>query len=220
MRFYTNQIFHIYNQGNNKRQIFFTPNNYGYFLWKMRAYLLPFGDLISWCLMPNHFHWQLYVKEIEISKRQMQEHLNKIEFSRRQQKYGSNAQPPKNRVVKKGENITLNEAIGIIQQSYTKAINKEKKWSGSLFRNPCKAKDGWVSEFITANRKKGQDDSRFQLGNDYAFQCLSYIHNNPVTAGIVTQAVDYPYSSAKEYAGLRNGSLVNMDLGQRIIKRV
>ncbi|MEM1327726.1 MAG: hypothetical protein AAGI23_17325 [Bacteroidota bacterium] len=57
MDFYNNQLFHIYNQGNNSRQTFFEEENYRYFLWKMRAYLPLFGDLISWCLMPNHFHW-------------------------------------------------------------------------------------------------------------------------------------------------------------------
>lgn len=32
-------------------------------------------------------------------------------------------------------------------------------------------------------------------------QRLNYIHNNPVEAGIVENAVDYLYSSAKDYSG-------------------
>ncbi len=33
-------------------------------------------------------------------------------------------------------------------------------------------------------------------------QCLNYIHNNPVKAGIVVSPEDYLYSSAVNYAGL------------------
>ena len=32
-------------------------------------------------------------------------------------------------------------------------------------------------------------------------QKVEYIHQNPVEAGIVLCAEDYPYSSAKDYAG-------------------
>ncbi len=36
----------------------------------------------------------------------------------------------------------------------------------------------------------------------FFFQKLNYIHNNPVVAGLVEQAEDYYYSSARNYAGL------------------
>ena len=36
--------------------------------------------------------------------------------------------------------ITLNESIGILQRTYTRAINLQNNWSGSLFRSDCKAK--------------------------------------------------------------------------------
>ena len=37
--------------------------------------------------------------------------------------------------------------------------------------------------------------------NEFMDQKLNYIHNNPVTAGIVHRAEDYVYSSAIDYAG-------------------
>ena len=85
MQFHNNQLFHIYNQGNNRRQIFFTEDNYSFFLWKMRAYLLPFGDLIAWCLMPNHFHWQFYTRQIHVDRKIFLLHADQIEWQRRQQ---------------------------------------------------------------------------------------------------------------------------------------
>jgi putative transposase len=36
---------------------------------------------------------------------------------------------------------------------------------------------------------------------------LNYIHENPVRAGIVEEAVQYLYSSAGMYAGEKNGVL-------------
>jgi putative transposase len=64
MDFKPNAIYHIYNQGNNRQQIFFSEENYLFFIKKMRTYLLPYGDLLCYCLMPNHFHWLFYVREV------------------------------------------------------------------------------------------------------------------------------------------------------------
>ena len=54
-----------------------------------------------------------------------------------------------------------------------------------------------------------QDGNRpIELDNNFILQQkLDYIHNNPVEAEIVEEAVDYKYSSAKEYSGIRRGLL-------------
>jgi len=214
MNFYENQLFHIYNQGNNKRQLFFSDDNYQFFLWKMRANLLPFGDIVAWCLMPNHFHWLFYVRRVTVSREDFRKFVDDIEFQRRQQKY-KQAKPVNKfhqRSADKDKPITLGEAIGILQKSYAKALNKEKGWSGSLFRKNCKAKDGWVDDFITV-QKNGKDDFRFLPGTEYAHTCFCYIHQNPVVANIVKEESDYNWSSAKEYSGQRKGTLCNIELG-------
>ena len=66
MQFYNDQIFHIYNQGNNRHNIFFTEDNYLYFLKKVRIFILPHADILAYCLMPNHFHILIYVHTLEI----------------------------------------------------------------------------------------------------------------------------------------------------------
>ena len=43
MQFEQNVVYHIYNQGNNRKQIFFERSHYLLFLRKMRSYLLPYG---------------------------------------------------------------------------------------------------------------------------------------------------------------------------------
>ena len=66
MQFEKDHIYHIYNQGNNRQKIFFDRENYLFFLQKMNDYLLPYCDIMAWCLMPNHFHWMVYVREAEL----------------------------------------------------------------------------------------------------------------------------------------------------------
>lgn len=220
MKFYENQLFHIYNQGNNKRQIFFTNENYEFFLWKMRGYLLPFGDIVAWCLMPNHFHWQFYVRKVKVNRKAFFKHVDQVEYNRRISKYGKKARPVNRdwtRDEQAQKEINLNEAIGILQRSYGRAINKEKGWSGRLFRDNCQAKDGWIDEFVTI-QKNGKDDFRFGPNNNYGYQCFCYIHNNPVVAKMVKNAEDYYWSSARDYAGLRDGDLCNMEIGRNLMK--
>lgn len=71
MQFEPNVIYHIYNQGNNRQVVFHKREHYLFFLRKMRSYLLPYGDLLAYCLMPNHFHWLLYVHQTEKSLQEL-----------------------------------------------------------------------------------------------------------------------------------------------------
>ena len=65
MYFEPSGIYHIYNQGNNQQKVFYSRENYLYFLRKLRIHILPFANILSWCLMPNHFHLMVEVKDEE-----------------------------------------------------------------------------------------------------------------------------------------------------------
>lgn len=58
-----NNIYHIYNQGNNRQTIFFRPQDYLLFLNLYKKLIHPTTDTIAWCLMPNHFHFMIYTDE-------------------------------------------------------------------------------------------------------------------------------------------------------------
>lgn len=62
MRFYPEQVYHIYNRGNNRQKIFFDEENYVFFLRKVRRQLLPHATMLCYCLMPNHFHFLIYTR--------------------------------------------------------------------------------------------------------------------------------------------------------------
>jgi len=53
--------YHIYNRGNNRQSIFFQPVNYLYFLGRVRKYIVPLAKVVSYCLMPTHYHMLLRV---------------------------------------------------------------------------------------------------------------------------------------------------------------
>jgi REP element-mobilizing transposase RayT len=111
MQFESDNLYHIYNQGNNKQQIFFSHENYLYFLRCYRNLVLPCADTLAYCLMPNHFHFLVHTNESSIDK------------------------------VKIGSLYLTHLSNGIRKclSSYASAINKQHHTSGSLFRQKTKA---------------------------------------------------------------------------------
>ena len=63
------------------------------------------------------------------------------------------------------------------------------------------------------------NDSNRLVGNqpDYATACFLYIHQNQVIAGLVAKLEDWEFSSFRDFAGLRNGKLVNQQLAFQYI---
>lgn len=84
MRFFRENIYHVYNRGNNSNPIFFERENYYFFLKKMRRHLLPYCDILAWCLMPNHFHWLIYVNGVNETepKEQIQQEKPVADFNK------------------------------------------------------------------------------------------------------------------------------------------
>lgn len=60
--------YHIYNCGNNKEDIFIEEKNYEYFLMLLKKHVLPFSEILAFCLLKNHFHLLVYLKENSESK--------------------------------------------------------------------------------------------------------------------------------------------------------
>ncbi len=57
-----------------------------------------------------------------------------------------------------------------------------------------------------------QDNHPIELFTEaFAIQKLDYLHNNPVTAGIVDKAEEYIYSSARDYYTGKNCGLLKID---------
>ncbi len=222
MKFYEKGVFHIYNQGNNKRPIFFQDDHYEFFLWKMRSFLPPFADIISWCLMPNHFHWQLQINRTYIPRNEFRMYKDSVEKVRRAQKYGEQALELRRPVdyYKPTERIvTLNQAIGRLLGSYALAVNKSMGWTGSVFKKKCKSKDGFIEMEDYEIKYNGQNGEHPPENWGYIKRCFEYIHENPVRGGIVRSPLEYPWSSAREYEGLDSFEICNVELGRELTGR-
>jgi putative transposase len=117
-----NEIYHIYNRGNKKQQIFYEEENYRYFLKKVRKYLVPYCDILAYSLMPNHFHFMIYVNEV-----------TNLPFRK------TNRLPERKK--KPRVNMTLfSWGLQQLLSSYAKGINKRFNRTGSLFQQNTKSK--------------------------------------------------------------------------------
>ena len=198
MQFEKGYIYHVYNQGNNRQKIFFQKRNYEFFLKKIETNIKPFADILAYCLMPNHFHLMVLVRELDL--------------------------PNPSEGFAQSEALayrSINQSIGIMLRSYTNAINKQEKRTGTLFRKQTKAEcvncpDGITRSFIT---KEGITEVMQSLPElQYPQVCFNYIHLNPVKAGLVKKTEDWEFSSAGVYSGKRKSTLVNIDMAKEYIE--
>ena len=90
------EYYHVYNRGNNRQDIFLSRENYGFFLRRVRDYLLgeererlpkshrlrkspeagPCATIVAYCLMPNHFHMLVRPEDDELS-----DHMQRLGIS-------------------------------------------------------------------------------------------------------------------------------------------
>lgn len=99
--------YHIYNRGNNREDIFFEERNYRHFLNLYAKYIEPVADTYAYCLLPNHFHFLVRIKD--------EETLTVIETLRV---------------------LVPSQQFSNLFNAYAKAINKAYGHTGSLFENP------------------------------------------------------------------------------------
>src|SRR5579872_4754254 len=125
MKFLPGDLVHVYNRGNNKQQIFFSENNYQYFMHKAKREIGSVSDILAYCMMPNHFHFLLHINE-------------------------TSCQPKKLGSLVSTE---LQNGFRILQSSYANAINKELGRSGSIFQQNTKFK--LLSDSVGKNAFKG-----------------------------------------------------------------
>jgi REP-associated tyrosine transposase len=197
-------LYHIYNQGNNSRKIFFKNGNYIYFKEKIKMHIKPYADILAWCLMPNHFHLMVLVKEEEIS-------IPSSDTMTSQKSEGFTL----------SETLTkrsFNDSIGIMLRSYTRAINKQEGLSGSLFRKETKAEcincfKGASPSFI-GNK---MTPSHLITEKQYPQVCFNYIHQNPVKAKLAKKEIDWEFSSARAYVNPKNEKLINREVALKYI---
>jgi len=59
------KYYHIYNRGINSDLLFKENSNYEYFLKLYDLHIEPMAETYAWCLMKNHFHFLIRIKDKE-----------------------------------------------------------------------------------------------------------------------------------------------------------
>ena len=160
--------YHIFNRANGSEKMFVEPENYRFFLQQYQLYVSPYVDTFCYCLMPNHFHLLIRVREEK-------EILTFLGAGAEEKTF------PKFRTLEKlraGAVTTeqlVSKAFSHFFSSYTQAFNKVYHRKGSLF----------IKNF-----------KRIQVNDDlYLKKLVHYIHHNPVEANLCKQPQEWPYSS-------------------------
>ncbi|MFP4555375.1 MAG: transposase [Bacteroidales bacterium] len=211
MFFEEGHLYHIYNQGNNRQRIFFTRENYLFFLSKIKKHVLPYSDILAWCLMPNHFHLMVHVNSLELP-------LGAGNYSANYPSNSSSSSSP-SATLSRARTTTVKtqsfqHSIGVMLASYTRAINKQMNWSGSLFRSETKAIClTQVNKLTQAYYiSKGVTSINIQHPElQYPNICFNYINLNPLKDGLVNRNEDWEFSSYPDVVGLRNGKLISRE---------
>ncbi|MEX0648456.1 MAG: hypothetical protein WD139_11770 [Balneolaceae bacterium] len=120
------RFYHIWTHANGSENLFRLDENYGYFLAKYRHYIQPVADTFAYCLMPNHLHLMVRVKEEE----------EVLEFLRIK-KLNPNLQGFQNLG---GLSNVISQQFSNLFNAYTKAFNKYYERKGSLFISNFKRK--------------------------------------------------------------------------------
>jgi len=142
-------IYHVFNRGNDRRNLFQEEVDYCCFLNHLRSAKAKYeAALYHYCLMPNHFHL-----------------LVKIHHCR-----------------------DLAAFMHRLQLAYARYFKKTRAFTGHVFQERFRS-------------PRIHQES-------YYLQCGRYIERNPVKAGLVQEAAEYLYSSARFYAIGEDNDLV------------
>lgn len=128
----TGQTYHIYNHANGSENIFREEENYRYFMQQYLKHLADVADTFAYCLLPNHFHFLLRVKDIkELKKNPTFEKLDSLDAI----------------------NKKISKSFANLFISYSMAFNKKYNRMGSVFmknfkRKPIESLEQWQETFL------------------------------------------------------------------------
>jgi REP element-mobilizing transposase RayT len=71
MSFLPNNLYHLFNRSINKEILFKDEDDYLRFLAMTRKQLSENCNILGWCLMPNHFHFLIYIEDNSIKKKKV-----------------------------------------------------------------------------------------------------------------------------------------------------
>lgn len=175
------QIFHVYNQTNNKEDMFKNDWDRWKFLNNLKLFIAPFAHIFAYNLMRNHFHLLIEV-------------FDKEQFLKSCPKQYIEFLPDGCRalVLEDTDNMEkiLSNRFASLFKGYAGSFNYWKNRSGNFFHRPfC--------------RKKIHSE-------DYFKQATYYIHANSIRHNITKKILDYEWTSF-HFVAANNSSLLSLN---------
>lgn len=157
--------YHVYNRGNNRQDIFFEDDNYSHFLKLYEKYIYPITDTYCWCLMKNHFHFLIRIKE-----------ENEIESEQLNYSTKNGLQ------VKK---VNPSKQFSHLFNAYTQAVNKKYNRTGSVFEKKFKRKlvssEAYLIKLISYIHNNPVHHGVVESLNDYKWSSFSSLLSHKPT---------------------------------------
>ncbi len=185
----TENTYHIFNRANGNEKMFKSDDNYRYFLRKYDENIYPITDTFCYCLMPNHFHFLVRVKEESYVEEQILNRLSKPGAKTKTlQGFQTLEGLPRKLVISN----FLSQQFSHLFNGYTQAFNKQQNRKGSLFMH-------------TFKRKLITEES-------YLRKLIHYIHFNPIEAGLAQLPEEWEYTSYKSIISMQNTKLLKEEV--------
>jgi REP element-mobilizing transposase RayT len=179
----SDHYYHIYNHAIGKENLFKDDSNYLFFLNRFKKWILPISRILSYCLMPNHFHFLLYIKNdralAAVFDQKIRNRLNLPESFKFSNEVGTvriigSSNATASAIIER----LIPEQFSHCFNSYVQAFNKVHDRKGALM------KEGFQRKLIDSE--------------EYMRKVICYIHNNPVNHGFVKNPEDWRFSSYRE----------------------
>lgn len=117
-------FYHVYNHANGSENLFRSVGNYYFFLKRFREYIIPIAETYAFCLMPNHFHMIIRIKD---EKTLIKEFEGKgLDLS-----------------------LLISKRFSNFFNSYAKSYNLMYRRRGSLFMRPFRVKEIKNDDYFT-----------------------------------------------------------------------
>ena len=114
VQFEAGKCYHVYNRSVDRKPMFKNDGNYLYFLKQYDAYVSEVLDTLVYCLLGNHFHLLVRIKDLDPIRKQT----------------------PK--LKSKSDHEIVSHQFKRFFQSYAMAFNKQHDRIGTLFQTPFK----------------------------------------------------------------------------------
>ncbi|WP_377047763.1 transposase [Rufibacter quisquiliarum] len=118
------KFYHIYTRGNNSESVFVSQESYLHFLQLYRKYVAPFVHTYCYCLLPNHVHFLIQVKEAEALLKRSEQNQEFIP-------------------------VSLQRQWGHLLNAFTKAMNIRYGRVDSLFQKRFRRKEVTSEAYFT-----------------------------------------------------------------------